>query len=246
MTGWVLAPGACSCPSPEAIRARALEEAADVAAAQWDAVGRIMAAGWRGNPHMSGDDRNFMYGAARRRIDDQAQEAAAHIAAVIRALIQGEFMRDGQACADVATVAIELKAAVARAEAAEASVERLRLYCSAAARDVAGFAEVVRENADAFPKTLRDLVDTSQFMALAAEGQEEGTIYEDELSKAQARVKALEEAIGWWIDSIDARREFERDNPNNVSGEWEAKISALEAAEDMVRAAITPSRKKTI
>lgn len=64
----------------------ALEKAAGAARAQADVLGRIMAAGHRGNPHMSGDDRNFMHGAARRRHDDQSLAAVEHIARAIRAL----------------------------------------------------------------------------------------------------------------------------------------------------------------
>jgi len=79
-------------PAPDlsAIRAeekrKALEEAAMVAKAQADMIGRIMSAGWRGNPHMSGDDRNFMQGSTRRLHDDRAFAAAEHCAAAIRAL----------------------------------------------------------------------------------------------------------------------------------------------------------------
>lgn len=91
--------------------------------------------------------------------------------------------------------AIEVHDQRKRADAAEARVDRLRVYCSAAARDMSGFAEVVREHADIFPRTLRDLIETSEFMALAAEGRENGALYEDELSKAKARVKELEEAL---------------------------------------------------
>lgn len=89
----------------------------------------------------------------------------------------------------------EVSRLTAERDAALVRVERMRRYCSAAARDMAGFAQVVQESEDVFPKTLRDLLDTSEFMDLAAEGREDGTLYEDELSKALERVKVLEGAF---------------------------------------------------
>ena len=65
-------------------RERERERCAKVAEDCADLIGRIMAAGWRGNPHMSGDDRNFMNGSQRRKHDDQSLAAAEHTAAAIR------------------------------------------------------------------------------------------------------------------------------------------------------------------
>ena len=76
-------------------RKQALEEAAEAILAQADTIGRIMAAGWRGNPHMSGDDRNFMHAAQRRRHDDQCRTLAEHLAATLRALLQIEERKAG-------------------------------------------------------------------------------------------------------------------------------------------------------
>lgn len=40
-----------------------------------DRASRRMAAGWRGNPHISGDDRNFMHEFMRRRHDEKVRAA---------------------------------------------------------------------------------------------------------------------------------------------------------------------------
>jgi hypothetical protein len=39
-----------------------------------DQASRLMAAGWRGNPNMSGDDRDFMTPSMRRRHDDKTRD----------------------------------------------------------------------------------------------------------------------------------------------------------------------------
>lgn len=80
---------------------------------------------------------------------------------------------------------------------AELTAERdkARRYCSVAAYDMAGFAKTLKARPEAFPHTAHDLMETSEFMQLAGEGREDGTVYEDELSKEKARVKVLEEAL---------------------------------------------------
>jgi len=49
-----------------------------------DIASKIVAQGWRGNPNMSGDDRDFMGPMQRRRHDDRILEAMSYIAAAIR------------------------------------------------------------------------------------------------------------------------------------------------------------------
>lgn len=80
---WTLADALLQ-PALERARREERERCAKVAEDCADMIGRIMGAGWRGNPHMSGDDRNFMHGAQRRRHDDQSLAAAEHTAAAIR------------------------------------------------------------------------------------------------------------------------------------------------------------------
>lgn len=80
----------------EEVSRRAREEAAEAILAQADTIGRVMAAGWRGNPHMSGDDRNFMHAAQRRRHDDQSRFLAEHLADAIRAIAKPAETGAGQ------------------------------------------------------------------------------------------------------------------------------------------------------
>lgn len=53
-----------------------------------DQVSRVLAAGWRGNPNMSGDDRDFMPGPMRRRHDDRTATACEYIATAILAHVK--------------------------------------------------------------------------------------------------------------------------------------------------------------
>ncbi|WP_089177185.1 hypothetical protein [Bosea sp. AS-1] len=46
-----------------------------------DQTSRLLAAGWRGNPNMSGDDRDFMTPSMRRRHDDKARSVVEFVAA---------------------------------------------------------------------------------------------------------------------------------------------------------------------
>lgn len=87
-----------------------------------------------------------------------------------------------------------------RAEKAEAAVERLRKICSAAANDYAGILTAMEKAvgpsfAEAFKATAKELHESGEFMRLAAEGREDGSIYDDELSKAKAEAAALREAL---------------------------------------------------
>lgn len=50
-----------------------------------DQVSRGLAAGWRGNPNMSGDDRDFMHPSMRRRHDEKSADACEFIALAIEA-----------------------------------------------------------------------------------------------------------------------------------------------------------------
>lgn len=50
-----------------------------------DQVSRGLAAGWRGNPNMSGDDRDFMHPSMRRRHDEKSADACEFIAIAIEA-----------------------------------------------------------------------------------------------------------------------------------------------------------------
>lgn len=69
--------------------------------------------------------------------------------------------------------------------------------------------------------------------------------YENAERAAAAIVRAcnshhkLVEALENWLNALDAKRKFERDNPNNVSREWERKLIAVECAEDAARAALS-------
>lgn len=82
--------------------------------------------------------------------------------------------------------------------------DKARRYCSVAAYDMAGFAETLKESPEAFPRTTHDLMETSEFMQLAGEGREDGTVYDDELSKEKARVAELEAALETSIDGWES------------------------------------------
>ena len=60
------------------------ERCAERVTSMLDVTGRIVAAGWRGNPNMSGDDRDFMGPMQRARHDQRVSEALSYIAAAIR------------------------------------------------------------------------------------------------------------------------------------------------------------------
>lgn len=83
---------------------------------------------------------------------------------------------------------------------AELTAERdkARRYCSVAAYDMAGFAKTLKARPEAFPRTTHDLMETSEFMRLAGEGRENGTVYDDELSKEKARVAELKAVLEWY------------------------------------------------
>ncbi|MBN9453294.1 MAG: hypothetical protein J0I42_15200 [Bosea sp.] len=48
-----------------------------------DQASRLMAAGWRGNPNMSGDDRDFMSPSMRRKHDDKVREVVEFVLAAL-------------------------------------------------------------------------------------------------------------------------------------------------------------------
>lgn len=82
-------------------------------------------------------------------------------------------------------------------EAQAADIARLRKYCSSAAHDYAGLLTAMEgcvgtSFAEAFRDLARELQVTSEFMKLAAEGAEDGTLYENELTKYKARAEAAE------------------------------------------------------
>lgn len=84
--------------------------------------------------------------------------------------------------------------------AKDAEIERLRNYCGAAARDYAGTLAALEEAVGAplleyFPHTARDLRETSEFMALAAEGKEDPTRWGAELNDAKARITELQAEV---------------------------------------------------
>lgn len=94
--------------------------------------------------------------------------------------------------------------AIARAESAEASLEQVtkerdeaRRYCSAAYHDYVALFDGVSnaENAHLYPRTIADLRQTSEFMKLASEGKENGSIYEDELTTARCRAEVLQAEV---------------------------------------------------
>lgn len=81
--------------------------------------------------------------------------------------------------------------------AKDAEIERLRNYCGAAARDYAGTLAALEEAAgggilESFPRTAKDLRETSEFMALAAEGKEDPSRWGAELNDAKARIVELQ------------------------------------------------------
>lgn len=93
---------------------------------------------------------------------------------------------------------------------AELTAERdkARRYCSVAAYDMAGFAETLKESPEAFPHTTHDLMETSEFMRLAGKGREDGTVYEDELSKEKARVAELKSVLEWYGEQASGCRKI--------------------------------------
>lgn len=56
-------------------------------------------------------------------------------------------------------------------------------------------------------------------------------------------VRALVEALEGWVSALDAKREFERENPNNSTKAWDDLFYAVEAAETEARAAIAAAKE---
>lgn len=56
-------------------------------------------------------------------------------------------------------------------------------------------------------------------------------------------VRALVEALEGWTGALDAKREFERQNPGNSTKAWDNLFYAVEAAETTALAAL--ARAKT-
>lgn len=54
-----------------------------------DQASRLMAAGWRGNPNMSGDDRDFMTAGMRRRHDERVRSVVDFVLSQVEALRPG-------------------------------------------------------------------------------------------------------------------------------------------------------------
>ena len=84
--------------------------------------------------------------------------------------------------------------------AKDAEIARLRNYCGASARDYAGTLAALEEAAGSalmenFPRTAKDLRDTSEFMALAAAGKEEPSRWGAELNDAKARITELQAGV---------------------------------------------------
>ena len=52
----------------------------------------------------------------------------------------------------------------------------------------------------------------------------------------------LLEALEAWIAAIDARRDFEIENPNNTTKEWWRLLEAVGFAEDAARRAISAAK----
>ena len=68
-----------------ATEARVREECAAKVKSMAEVASRIAALGWRGNPNMSGDDRDFMGPMQRRRHDERIAEALDYVAAALAA-----------------------------------------------------------------------------------------------------------------------------------------------------------------
>lgn len=67
-----------------------LRRAAETVKGNADTITRFAASGWRGNPHMSGDDRNFMHSAQRRKHDERFQDVTAYLSEAILSLLPKE------------------------------------------------------------------------------------------------------------------------------------------------------------
>lgn len=75
-------------------------------------------------------------------------------------------------------------------------IELLRKYCSAAAADYAGLLATMEQEIPSslqsfFQRTAAELKETSEFMRLAAEGRENGLLYDDELTKTKRELREL-------------------------------------------------------
>jgi hypothetical protein len=85
----------------------------------------------------------------------------------------------------------------ARITELEAERDRLRKYCSAAAHDYGSLLTTLESSIgppflESFKETRNELRESSEFMRLAAEGRENGLLYDDELSAAKQRALAAE------------------------------------------------------
>ena len=58
-----------------------------------------------------------------------------------------------------------------------------------------------------------------------------------------ATVAALVEALEGWTNALDAKREFERQSPGNITKAWDRLFYAVEAAETEARAALALYRE---
>lgn len=88
----------------------------------------------------------------------------------------------------------------ARITELEAERGRLRKYCSAAAHDYGSLLTTLESSIgppflESFKETRNELRESSEFMRLAAEGRENGLLYDDELSAAKQRALAAESEL---------------------------------------------------
>lgn len=91
-------------------------------------------------------------------------------------------------------------APAARITELEAERDRLRKYCSAAAHDYGSLLTTLESSIgppflESFKETRNELRESSEFMRLAAEGRENGLLYDDELSAAKQRALAAESEL---------------------------------------------------
>lgn len=97
----------------------------------------------------------------------------------------------------------------ARITELEAERDRLQKYCSAAASDYGNLLTTLESSIgppflESFKETRNELRESSEFMRLAAEGRENGLLYDDELCISKKRADAAESDLARVRDELDA------------------------------------------
>lgn len=73
--------------------------------------------------------------------------------------------------------------------------------------------------------------------------EDDARVWQAEATRLRSTVAALVEALEGWTNALDAKHEFERQNPGNSTKAWDRLFYAVEAAETEARAALALYRE---